>query len=186
MSTFSIARSAASVLAQRFGVALVVIAGILGLSRVDFQSTRPAPEHLPDGSPGSGIVARVEVTAIWLPQGLFDLAQRKTGAAVFASHEELQTHLDRLGLGTAWYAITSRGHQLNGRAEEITFIRWPGESPEQFEQYEEVMAMAAGRPPDHAGLDDSHANVTVFSDSLLKANPREVVGELTTQAGRSR
>ena len=39
---------------------------ILGLSRVGFQTARPAPENLPDGPPGSGIVARVEVTAIWL------------------------------------------------------------------------------------------------------------------------
>ena len=94
MSTYSIARSTSRVLAQRFGVALVVMAGILGLSRVGFQPARPAPENLPDGPPGSGIVARVEVTTIWLPQGLFDLAQRKTDPAVFASHEELWTHVE--------------------------------------------------------------------------------------------
>jgi hypothetical protein len=66
MSTYSIVRSTARVLAQRFGVALVVMTGILGLSRVGFQTARPAPENLPDDPPESGTVARVEVTAIWL------------------------------------------------------------------------------------------------------------------------
>ena len=186
MSTYSLARSAARVLAQRFGVAVVVIAGILGLSRVGFQTARPAPENLPDGPPGSGIVTRNEVTTIWLPQGLFDLARRKTEPAVFASHGELRTHLDRAGLGTAWYAMTTRGYQLNGRAAEITFISWPGESPERFEEFQDVMAGVAGRPPDHPGVDFSSAKVVVFSDSLLKADPREVVTEVTTQSGRSR
>ena len=103
---------------------------------------------MPDGPPGSGVVARFEVTTIWLPQGLFDLAQRKTEPAVFASHEDLRTHLDHLGLGTAWYAMKYRGYQVTGRAEEITVIRRPGESPEHVAEYHDVMATAAGRPPD--------------------------------------
>jgi hypothetical protein len=85
MSTYSIARSAARVLAQRFGVAVVVIAEILGVSRVDLQTARPAPENLPD-----------------------------------------------------------------------------------------VMATAAGTPPDHPGVDYSRAKVLIFADSLLKAETREV------------
>jgi hypothetical protein len=87
---------------------------------------------------------------------------------------------------TAWYAMTTRGYQLNGRAAEITFIRWPRESSEHFGEYQDVMATAAGTPPDHPGLDFSRAKVVVFSDSLLKADPREVVTELTTQSSRSR
>ncbi len=165
---------------------MVSIAGVVGLSRVDFQTARPAPENLPDGPPGSGIVVRVEVTTIWLSQGLFDLAQRKTDPAVFASHEELRTRLDRVGLGAAWYAMTTRGYQLNGRAAEITFIRRRRDSSEDFGEYQDVMATAAGRPPDHPGLDFSRARVVVFSDRLLIADPVEVVTELTTQSGRSR
>jgi hypothetical protein len=163
-----------------------VIAGIVLLSRVAFQTARPPLESLPDGRPGSGIVTRVEVTTIWLPKGLFELAQRPADHAVIASHEELQTHLDRQGLATAWYAMTTRGYQLNGAAAEITFIRRPGESPEHFEEYQAVMATAAGRPPDHPGLDFSRARVVAFADSLLNADPREVVAEMTTQADRSR
>jgi hypothetical protein len=153
---------------------------------VDFQTARPPQESLPDGRPGSGIVTRFEVTTIFLPKGLFELAKRPTDLVVIASHEELQTHLDRLGLATAWYAMTTEGHQLNGTAAEITFIRRPGESPEHFEEYQAVMATAAGRPPDHPGLDFSRAKVVVFADSLMKRDPREVVTELTPQAGRSR
>jgi hypothetical protein len=186
MSRFSIARSAAKALAQRFGVAVVVIAGIAGLSRVGFHAARLALEVLPDGPPGSGIVMRAEVTTIWLPQGLFDLAKRPTDPAVFESHEELRTHLDRLGMGTTWYALTTRGRQLDGRIAEMILIRWPRESPEHLEEYRGVLASAAGRPADHPGLDLSRAKVFVFSDSLLKGDPREVVTELTTQAGRLR
>ena len=124
--------------------------------------------------------------SIWHPQGLLNLAQRPTDPAVFASQEKLRTDLDHLGLGTAWCAMTTRGYQLNGRAAEITFIRRPGESYEHIREFQDMMATTAGTPPDQPGLDYSCVKIIVFSDSLLKGDPREIVTELTTQSGRSR
>ena len=99
-----------AILFQRAGTTVVGIAGIVVLVSVSFQAGAPGPED----PPSSGIVVRTEVTALWIPRALRDVAQGEAGAPVFRSPEALQIELKRRGLNDAWYALTYRSHQVNG------------------------------------------------------------------------
>jgi hypothetical protein len=50
-----------------------------------------------EGPPGSGIVLRTEVTAIWIPPAFRDLARQQAGPLLDYSADELQTYLGRDG-----------------------------------------------------------------------------------------
>ena len=54
-----------AILFQKTGTAVVGIAGIVILVSVSFQAGTPGPED----SPGSGIVVRTELAALWNPPG---------------------------------------------------------------------------------------------------------------------
>jgi hypothetical protein len=104
----------------RLGAASAIIGSVVGLMWAGRHAKVPAPE----GPPGPGIVLRTEVTAIWIPQALRGLAQHQYGAPVDRSPEELQIYLKRNGWSPAWYALTYRGHQVNGGFGDITQIRF--------------------------------------------------------------
>ena len=103
MSTSSIARSVARVMAERFGVAMVVIAGVLRAGRVGFQTARPAPEDRRDGSPPVGIVAHVEVTTIGI---------RERGVCPFAA---ISSTAPRVPRSTEMTYREWRLHLIHGR-----------------------------------------------------------------------
>jgi hypothetical protein len=166
-----------AILFQKTGTAVVGIAGIVVLVSVSFQAGTPGPED----SPGSGIVVRTELAALWIPRALYDVAQREAGAPVFLSPEALHTELKRRGLNDAWYALTYRAHQLNGEFREITQIRRLSEAADHLEELQAVMATAAGIPPRYEGRDFSHAKVEVLSDTLQAADPREAVTRLMAE-----
>ena len=163
-----------AILFQKAGTAVVGIAGVVGLVSVSFQAGAPGPED----PPGSGIVVRTEVTALWIPRALRDVAQGEAGAPVFRSPEALQTELKRRGLNDAWYALTYRGYQVNGDSAEITQVRRISEAPAHIEEFQDMMAMAAGHPPRHEGREFSHVKVEIIPDTLLTANPLEAVSQL--------
>jgi hypothetical protein len=171
--------------ARRFCVATTVIAGVFAISRLDFHEAKPDVDVLPDGAPGSGIVDRTEVTRIWLPQGLYDLAKREGETPAVRSHEELQTHLDRLGKGASWYVLAFRHHQADGRVTTIHQIRRPRETPQSFGEFMDAMATVAGIPPKRTELDFSKAQVSVIPDTVSTADPREIIPELSIQPERS-
>jgi hypothetical protein len=91
------------------GTAAAMIAAVLGLLWADPHAKAPGPEE----PSGSGIVVHTEVTAIWLPQALLDLARQQGCPLEFRSTEELQAFLGRSGCTTAWFALTYRYHQVN-------------------------------------------------------------------------
>ena len=181
MYTTSITRSMIASMAQRFGLAVVLSAVILGWPRTEFHTASPPPEDSSDSPPGAGIVVRSEVDIIWLPQALLKLAQRQTELPVTRSLEELQTYLKQQGLANPWYALKYRSYQVNGEVAEVTLIRRPLESPEHFGEFQNVMAAAAGKPRKEPGLDFSLATVVMIPERLLTADPREAVIELMAQ-----
>ena len=153
---------------------MVVISGIVGLVYVSFQARSRGPAD----RPGSGIVVRTEVTALWIPRALCDVAQGEAGTAVFRSPEALQTELKRRGLNDAWYALTYRGYQVNGDSAEITQVRRITEAYAHVEEFRDMMAMAAGHPPRHEGREFSQVKVEIIPDTLLNADPLKAVSQL--------
>jgi hypothetical protein len=166
-----------SILVQQAGTAVVVIAGIVGLVCVGFRAGAPGPED----PPGSGIVVRTEVTALWIPRALRDMADCEAGAPIFRSPEALQTELRHRGLKDAWYALTYRGHKVNGEFGELTQIRHLGDAADHLDEFQAVMATAAGSPPRYEGRDFSHARVEVIPDTLQGVDPREAVIRLMAE-----
>jgi hypothetical protein len=129
-----------------------------------------------------------EVTAIWLPQPLLDLARQLGGPALDRSPEELQTYLARNGWRTAWYALTCRGYQANGLSGEITHIRWLSEAADHLDELQAVLATAAGRPPLLEDKDLSHARLVIIPDTLRDVDSREAITRLMAElvvGGRS-
>jgi hypothetical protein len=159
------------------GTTSAMIAPVLGLMWAGPPTAAPAPE----GPPGSGTVLRTEVTAIWMPQALRDLARRQAGPSVDRSPEELQTSLGRNGWRAAWYALTYRMHQVNGELGEITQIRRLSEAADHLDELQAVMARAAGRPPRSEGGDFSHARVEVIPDTLHAVDPRAAITRLMAE-----
>jgi hypothetical protein len=182
MSSRSIARSNPAALAQWVGVGMLLSAAIYGLAHIDTRATGSPPED----PPGGRIILRTEVITVWLPRELLDQARCQTDPPVIHWREELRAHLERRGLRNAWYAMTSRGYQVNGGVAEITLIRRPHESPEYFGEFQAVMAIAAGRPPNYHDLDLSRATVGIIPDGMLTGEPRDAVIELTAQSDHSR
>jgi hypothetical protein len=164
-------RSTIALVAMRFqtaGTTSVVVAGIVGLVYVSFQAGAPDPED----SPGSGIIVRTEVTAVWIPRALHEDAQIEAGAPVFLSPDALDTALKRRGLNDSWYSITYRHHQVNGEFQELTQIRRLSEAADHLDEFQAVMATAAGNPPRHQGRDFSHARVEVIPETLQSVGRR--------------
>ena len=176
-SSLSIVIAAIATLSQTAGVAVVTIAGGFGLTWVSFGAGSPGPED----PPNSGIVVRTEVTALWIPRALHDVAQGEAGATVFHSPEALQTELERRGLNDAWYALTYRGYQVNGDSAEITQVRRISEAPAHIEEFQYMMATAAGHPPRHEGREFSQVKVGIIPDTLLTANPLNAVSQLVPE-----
>ena len=176
-SSLSIVIAAIARLSQTAGVAVVAIAGGFGLTWVNFGAGSPGPED----PPNSGIIVRTEVTALWIPQAIHDVAQGEAGATVFHSPEALQTELERRGLNDAWYALTYRGYQVNGDSAEITQVRRISEAPAHIEEFQDMMATAAGHPPPHEGREFSQVKVGIIPDTLLTANPLNAVSQLVPE-----
>jgi hypothetical protein len=136
----------------------------------------PAPVE----PPGSGVNSKTEVVVIWMPRSLLDLARDQTGSSMHRSPEDLQTYLEQHGWRTAWYALTYRAHQVDGRSAEITQIRLLTEAAEHLDEFQAVMAAAARRPTRLEGWDHSRANVVVIPDAFQCVDPREAITALMT------
>jgi hypothetical protein len=169
--------SAAVTLLWTWGAAAAVIASLVCLAGVEHHAGEPDPED----RPGSGTIIRTEVTAIWAPQALCDLARHKADPPMELSPERLQTCLARSGWRDAWYALTYRGHQANGGIGEMTQIRRLSEAADHLDELHAVMATAAGRPPQFEGPDFSHARVKVIPDTMRAMDPREAITRLMAE-----
>ena len=159
------------------GTASVMIAPVLGL----MWAGPPTEATAPEGPLSPGTIVRTEVIAIWMPRALRDLARHQAGPPVDSSPEELQTYLARNGWRAAWYALTYRGHQVNGESGEITQIRRLSGVADHLDELQAVMATAAGRPPRFEGGDFSHARVEVIPDTLQAVEPRAAITRLMAE-----
>lgn len=172
----------ASVLARRFGIASVLVIGAISLIRADFHAAGPGEV----GPPGSGIVLRNEVTVVWLPRALMDLARHSDEWPLMESQDELNAELERQGIAHSWYAFTRIGRQMNGELSEITQVRQTNELDGHVEEFLGVLSTAAERPPRGENLDFSRAEVRLIPERLLAEGPRNGLTELMADPDRLR
>jgi hypothetical protein len=169
--------TAIAILFQIVGTLAVLIPGVFVLIWVGFRATAP-----PSVEPaGSGIVVRTDVTAIWVPHAFLDVAQGKAGSPVIRSPEGLRTELERHGVNAAWYAVAYRSYQVNGDSVETAQVRRMTEASAHIEEFQDVMACAAGNPPRDAGSDFSHVMVGIIPDTRQSADPIKAVAKLMAQ-----
>jgi hypothetical protein len=159
--------------------ALVLFAPVVALMWARAHTNAPTQVRIEP--PGSGIVVRSEVIAIWMPRALRDLAMERSGLAVAIAPEALEADLARKGWRPAWYALSYRAHQVNGKFAEITQIRRLSGVPDHLDELEAVMAMAAGKPPRFGDRDFSHASVEIIPETLQGVDPRAAIDRLLSE-----
>jgi hypothetical protein len=169
-------------LAVSWGGALLI--GI-AIALAAIVSTRLAPhaagpdrELEPDEPPGGGIVVSSELLHLWLPETLTDLAREQARSRVVRDHEALKRLLELRGRRDAWYGLTARQHQVNGRFAEITVIRRPYHDPQYYPELLAVLASLAGDPSGDSVSDFSTASIHIIPPEWRGRDPRDAIAEL--------
>jgi len=159
----------------------VLVAPVIAFTWLDSRASRPSRVLEPDDKPGSGVTVRADVLHLWLPETLIDLAGHQPESSVPQTHHELQTFLERRGQEKLWYALTTRGYQVNGGIADITVIRHPHGARQHFQEFLDILATAAGNPPRYPTLHYSGAEVHILPGEVLERDPSEVVEELLSR-----
>lgn len=155
-------------------VAAVAAVSILVLMRAEPRTGAPPV----DDPPGSGVVERTVVTAVWVPSAFLDLARQQAGTSTAHPPEELLLSIERHGLRKSWYALTYRGYQRDGKSAEITQVRLLSDAADHVDELRDVLATVSGGAPRHESPDDTPAVVVVIPDALLGVDPLEAIAQL--------
>ncbi len=165
---------------RSWGEKLLMLSVVLavGITWIDLREARPGRALEADAIPDSGYIIRIEVIGVWLPDTLIDLARQPAGPCSAQSHQDLRTVLERSGQQNLWFALTTRHHQINGGAENLTYIRYPYLEPDHFRELLNVLAIAAGKPPLDPSRFESGCAVHIVPEELSDREPRAVVEQL--------
>ena len=146
---------------------IVIAVALAGLTGLASQVTRQDQELELASSPGSGIVVRSDVLGLWLPCSMFEVANDVTPLQEISSHRELQHVLERQKQKNLWYALTIRGHQVNGEFIDLTIIRKPYADLNGIPEMVQILDAVAGHPPRTPAMDFSTASVHIIPDDSL-------------------
>jgi hypothetical protein len=163
------------VLFQRSGLPVVGIAGACALILASFHARAP----LRQGGPGSGVVVQTDVAVVWVPRAIRDFALGQARSPVQTSLAAVQTELKRHGVNDAWYAIEHRGYPVDRHSGRTTQTRRLSEAGEHLDEFQAVMAMAAGRHGD--GRDSRDVRVEIIPEAFQSLDPREAMARLTSE-----
>jgi hypothetical protein len=157
----------------------IVLAAVMIVAfRLVSRATGPGRRLDPAEVPGGGIVVRSEVLHLWSPEALMELARQQARAPVVRDHGGLRRSLELRGQQDLWYALTVRGHQVNGLFADMTVIRRPYRDPESFPEFLNVLAVAGGDPPRDPGPDFSTASIHLIPAELARREPSGAIAEL--------
>jgi hypothetical protein len=156
---------------------VLLVAPLIGLSWLVSLGGRGGEAEAGNCS-GCGVIVREEVLCLWLPGTLCVAAERPNELARLRTHEELREWLRARNEEDLWYALTSRGHQVNGGSADRTVIRLPGHDPSLFEEFLAVLATAGGNPPRYPLVDFSTAIVRRIPDEIRDREPRDAMVDL--------
>lgn len=128
----------------------VVIAGVAGwFIPPPGQTSRRRANREFDDLPGERIAVSVHVAHVWLPERLISLAKRESWSLPGEPHQHLRKVLKGEDWQVSFYAFTVQVLQANGRVESFHFIRYPFREPPDMQELLDVMATAAGSPPNY-------------------------------------
>jgi hypothetical protein len=156
-----------------FGVVIIGVAG--WLAPPPGQRLRPGVEHELDDRPGDGIVVSAQVMHIWLPEPLVSLAKPVRWSLPEQRHEQLRQILEGQDRRDLCYALSVQVRQVNGRVENILFIRHPFDQPENLQELLDVLATAAGEPPKYPTTDYSAAIIHVVP---AETSPQQLLHQI--------
>lgn len=160
------------------GMLIVLISGAIGLYRFSIDVTEHAQLADPANLPDAGFIVHSQFLHIWLSDAMAELAKRQCQSKVVRTHEELQQYLKHQDKGKLWYALIFRLHRADGGLEELARIRMPCDDAIHFDELLDVLATAAGNPPQDTDQDYKRATVQIISPALSKSEPREAIAEL--------
>ena len=168
-------------------IMILLVAAGLGVTWLDSRAIRrPGQSMERIDPPGTGINIRTEVTHLWLPETLIELAREQVEpeAMPVQTYDELQVVLERGERQDVWYAITLRSHQADGHVAEITYIRKPYHESENFREVPHILARAARVPSPDGASPFSEAEIHILSRAQTQREPREVMEQLVGSPAR--
>jgi hypothetical protein len=159
----------------------ILVAAAIGLIWIASHATRPRQELGSGESLGGGIVVRYELLDLWLPETVIELAREPFRAQAVGDHQDLKRLLELRNQQDLWYALTARGHQVNGGFVDLTVIRRPYHDPKCYSEFRAVLATAGGDPPREPDSDFSTASIHLIPAELATREPRGAIAELLGQ-----
>ena len=161
------------------GMAILLGTGMSGLAWIDSDSNRPAQVSGGVELPISpGVVVRSEIIHLWLPESLQELASLQSKSPIVRDYKDLRRFLEHRQWQSLRYAVTIRGHQVNGDHSDTTFIRRPYEDARCFQELLNVLADAGSPTVRDTAAAFPAASVHIISEVLLTRDPSEILTEL--------
>jgi hypothetical protein len=122
------------------------------------------------------------VAHIWLPEPLVSLAKRESWTLPEERRQQLRKILERMENRVLFDGFTVQVRQANGRVGNMHFLRYPVRGPENVHELLDLMATAAGNPPQYRTIDYSTAVV----HAVPAETSRQELFEGITASSRSR
>lgn len=164
--------------AENTGVVILVAAAMLAVAWFQCDRLQPPRKLNPDEIPGSGSVVQTEVVHVWMPEALRQLAGPPTEGRDARDHVDIRRLLEQRHQEHLRYAVTLRGHQVNGRHSDVTFVRRPYEDARILPEFLDTLKFVSGARNRDTGTDFSGASVHIVSEELLLREPAEIAAEL--------
>jgi hypothetical protein len=143
---------------------ILLVTAVAALTTANSQLPQPDQDDEAEALPGAGIIVRSEVVHLQIPETLWELACLQSQAQIVSDHSDLRLFLEQRHQTDLWYAVTTRGHQVNGGHSDITFVRHPYEDPHHFQEVLGILATAIGRTRGDPISEFFAASVSIISD----------------------
>jgi hypothetical protein len=173
-------------LGEILGIALVLVAVVIGLVQLGFHAPPPGPTSQEEYGGDGGAILRWDVRRIRIPETLAELAREQLHSRVIRDHEGIRRYLEQRNQKGLWYAINLEGERSGGSRSAATYIRHPYDEPYRFPELLEILARATGKSSDVSHSNFSGASVDIFSDELMNEEPAKPSTEIAPPPGTDR
>ncbi len=159
-------------------VGAMLAGAMAGLTLVGMQAKKRNAEGGRPPAPGSGVTVRIDLSHIWVPARLLELAKREAENPKLRSEEELRSELKKIGGEGLWYALTLQLHQEDGGMSEVTTVDSPYHSTRELPSFLDLVDTIGSKRQDHAESNSSTPVLHIIPDELMQRPAREAVMEL--------
>jgi hypothetical protein len=177
---------------RTLGLSLIGVVGAAGLTLFasHLANTTGGGGHVKgaDDEVGGGIIVRSAVLYIWLDPALKGLAVHSLETGALESPEAYRRYADRheLALRHAWYALTIRSTQRNGKVVVTDLIREPySMEPDRFPEFLDVMGIALGSTRQPTTFDFTAGKVREIPERFAQGDRFDVLALLKVTGDRA-